>query len=184
MKKVILMAAGIIMSANVMAAQMLAKVIEESSPISSNVTSQVPVKSCRIEQIPVYSNVQTGSGSGHVKPSTADKAVGAIFGGLLGNQVGGGTGKQAATMLGMVIGSEMVTGQMGGGQRNSSSQRVVTGHRSQEVCQVVTKTQTVQRISGYGTYIEFGGQIWQLSTPISYSKGDFMKINIDISSAQ
>jgi uncharacterized protein YcfJ len=185
MKKVILMAAGIVMSANVMSAQILAKVVQESSPISANVTSQVPVKSCRIEQVPVYANVQTGSGNGKVQPSMADKAVGAIFGGLIGNQVGGGSGKQAATMLGIVMGAEMVNGQLGGnGQSGGSSKRVVTGYNNQEVCQVVTKSQTVQRISGYGTYIEFGNQIWQLTTPVSYSKGDFMKINVDVSSAQ
>lgn len=182
MNKVILLALAVVMSTNVMAAQMLAKVVQESSPISANVTSQVPVKSCRIEQVPVYGAVQNRSSN--VKPSVADKAAGAIFGGLIGNQVGGGKGKDAATILGAIIGAEMVGGQMGGGNRGSSSQPVITSYRNQEVCQVVTKTKMVQRISGYGTYIEFGGQIWQLNTPVSYSAGDFIKINVEISSAQ
>ena len=180
MKKLMTVAMGLGLSlgvaASANAAQMLVKVLQDSDSISSNVVKEVPVKSCRIEQIPVYGTTQSNS---NVQPSVADKAAGAIIGGLLGNQVGGGSGKDAATFLGAIIGAEMVDGQMG----KPKQQQVITGYRNQEVCEMVMQQKTVQEVTGYKTYIEFGGQIWQLVTPISYSKGDFVKVNIDITMA-
>ncbi len=164
---------GLATSAN--AAQVLVKVLQESDSVSSNVIKEVPVKSCRIEQVAVYGTTSTTN----AQPSVADKAAGAIFGGLLGSQVGDGAGKDAATLLGAIIGAEMVDGQVGKPQQ----QQVITGYRNQEVCEMVMQQKTVQEITGYKTYIEFGGQIWQLMTPISYSKGDFVKVNIDITMA-
>ena len=70
----------------------------------------------------------------------------------------------------------MVDGQVGKKQE-------IIGYRDQEVCEMIMQQKTVQRVTGYRTYIEFGGQIWQLSTPISYAKGDFVKVNIDITMA-
>jgi uncharacterized protein YcfJ len=153
---------------------MLVKVLQESDPIASNVIKEVPIKSCRMEQVPIYG---TTSGSA-VKPSVADKAAGAIFGGLLGSQLGSGDGKDAATFLGAIIGAEMVDGQVG-----QQKQQVIAGYREQEVCEMIIQQRTVQEVTSYKTYIEFGGQIWQLNTPISYAKGDFVKVNVDITMA-
>ena len=180
MKKLVTVALGLGLSlglaSSANAAQVLVKVLQESDAVSSNVVKEVPIKSCRIEQVPVYGTTTTNSTT---QPSVADKAAGAIFGGLLGSQVGGGSGKDAATLLGAIIGAEMVEGQVGKPQQ----QQVITGYRNQEVCEMVMQQQTVQEVTGYKTYIEFGGQIWQLVTPISYSKGDFVKVNIDITMA-
>jgi hypothetical protein len=75
----------------------------------------------------------------------------------------------------------MVDGQVG--QKQQQQQQVITGYRNQEVCEMIMQQKTVQEITSYKTYIEFGNQIWQLSTPISYSKGDFVKVNVDITMA-
>jgi len=177
MNKLIAVAMGLAIAGSANATQMLVKVLQESDPISSNVVKEVPIKSCRIEQVPVYGT--TSSGGTAAKPSVADKAAGAIFGGLLGSQVGGGSGKDAATLLGAIIGAEMVDGQVGSQQQ----QQVITGYRNQEICEMIVQQKTVQEVTSYQTYIEFGGQIWQLNTPISYSKGDFVKVNVDITMA-
>jgi uncharacterized protein YcfJ len=176
MKKLIAVAMGLAIAASANATPMLVKVLQESDPIASNVIKEVPIKSCRIEQMPVYGSTTTGTTT---KPSVADKAAGAIFGGLLGSQVGGGSGKDAATLLGAIIGAEMVDGQVGKPQQ----QQVITGYRNQEICEMILQQKTVQEITSYQTYIEFGGQIWQLNTPISYAKGDFVKVNVDITMA-
>jgi len=176
MKKLIAVAMGLAIAASASATPMLVKVLQESDPIASNVIKEVPIKSCRIEQMPVYGSTTTGTAS---KPSVADKAAGAIFGGLLGSQVGGGSGKDAATLLGAIIGAEMVDGQVG----KPNQQQVITGYRNQEICEMIMQQKTVQEVTSYQTYIEFGGQIWQLNTPISYAKGDFVKVNVDITMA-
>ncbi|MCP4879846.1 MAG: glycine zipper 2TM domain-containing protein [Gammaproteobacteria bacterium] len=174
MKKLVVVALGLMMAASASASQMLVKVLQESDPIASNVIKEVPIKSCRMEQVPIYG---TTSGSA-AKPSVADKAAGAIFGGLLGSQLGSGDGKDAATFLGAIIGAEMVDGQVG-----QQKQQVITGYREQEVCEMIVQQSTVQEVTSYKTYIEFGGQIWQLNTPISYAKGDFIKVSVDITMA-
>ena len=176
MKKLIAVAMGLVIAASANATTMLVKVLQESDPIASNIVKEVPIKSCRIEQVPVYGTTTSGTVT---KPSVADKAAGAIFGGLLGSQVGGGSGKDAATLLGAIIGAEMVDGQVG----KSQQQQLITGYRNQEICEMIIQQKTVQEVTSYQTYIEFGGQIWQLNTPISYSKGDFVKVNVDITMA-
>ena len=172
MKKLVAVAMGLAIAGSANATQMLVKVLQESDPIASNVIKEVPIKSCRMEQVPVYGTTS----SNNAAPSVADKAAGAIFGGLLGSQVGDGAGKDAATFLGAIIGAEMVDGQIG----KPKQKQVITGYRNQEICEMIMQQKTVQEITSYKTYIEFGGQIWQLSTPISYSKGDFVKVNVDI----
>ena len=102
MKKLTLVAVGLLLASSVQAQTMLVKVLQDSDEIVSEVYKEVPVKSCRVEQIPIY-----GTQAGGQEASTADVIASAIFGGLLGNQVGGGSGKDAATILGAIAGADM-----------------------------------------------------------------------------
>ncbi|MCP4927885.1 MAG: hypothetical protein GY918_02370, partial [Gammaproteobacteria bacterium] len=52
MKKLIVVALGLLIAASASASQMLVKVLQESDPIASNVIKEVPIKSCRMEQVP------------------------------------------------------------------------------------------------------------------------------------
>jgi uncharacterized protein YcfJ len=175
MKKLIAVVIGLALAGSVQAAQILVRVVQNSDPVTSNVVTEVPIKSCRIERVPVYGNV---SGGTEAKPSVADKAAGAIFGGLLCSQVGDGGGKDAATILGAIIGAEMVDGQVG-----KQPQQAITGYRDREVCEMNMQRKNMQKVISHKTYIEFGSQIWQLNTPVSYAKGDFVKVNIEITMA-
>ena len=56
---------------------------------------------CRVNQVPIYGSVKNG------QASTGDTIVGAIIGGAVGNQFGGGKGNDAATVLGAIIGADV-----------------------------------------------------------------------------
>ncbi|MDC9719366.1 MAG: glycine zipper 2TM domain-containing protein [Gammaproteobacteria bacterium] len=165
-------AAGLMLASTAQAQTMLVKVLQESDEIVSQIYKEVPVKSCRVEQIPIY-----GTQSGGAQASTADVVASAIFGGLLGNQVGGGTGKDAATLLGAIAGADMAN-------KKGRDKQVVVGHKQQEVCDVVMQQRTVSQVSGYKTYIEFGDNIWQMTTTIPYTTGEFLRVNVDITPAE
>jgi uncharacterized protein YcfJ len=154
------------------AQNMLAKVVQDSDGIVSQVYQEVPVKSCRIEQIPIY-----GTQAGGNQASTADVVASAIFGGLLGNQVGGGSGKDAATLIGAIAGADLAN-------KKGQSKQVVVGQKQQEVCDVIMQQRSVEKITGYSTYIEFGGNIWIMKTTIPYKNGEFLSVNVDIKPAE
>lgn len=99
------------------------------------VTRNVPVteRVCQTVEVPVYGN--TGG-------STADTIVGAIIGGAIGNQFGGGSGKDAMTVLGAIAGADVA---------NRNSQGVV-GYRLEEQCQNVTSyTSTQEQVYSHST---------------------------------
>ena len=58
------------------------------------------------------------------------------------------------------------------------------GQRQQEVCDVVMQQRSVNQVTGYKTYIEFGGNVWQMTTTIPYTKGEFLSVNVDITPAE
>lgn len=82
---------------------------------------------CQTVEVPVY-----GSQGG----STADTVVGAIIGGAIGNQFGGGSGKDAMTVLGAIVGADVAN-------RNAQDNSVV-GYRREQQCQNVTTYTTTQ----------------------------------------
>jgi len=151
---------------------MLVKVLQASDEIVSQVYKEVPVRSCRTVQTPIY-----GTQEGLGQASTADVVASAIFGGLLGNQVGDGTGKDAATLIGAIAGADLAN-------KKGKSKQVIVGHNQQEVCDVVMQQRTVQQVTGYKTYIEFGGNLWQMNTDSAYTKGDFLNVNVSITPAE
>ena len=58
---------------------------------------------CQIEQVPILAKKNT-------QPLTDKEVLGAIIGGVLGSKMGEGDGKTAATALGALIGSNLVSG--------------------------------------------------------------------------
>ena len=154
------------------AQNMLTKVVQKSDEIVSQIYQEVPVKTCRIEQIPIY-----GTQAGGTQASTADVVASAIFGGLLGNQVGGGSGKDAATLIGAIAGADIAN-------KKGQNKQVVVGQKQQEVCDVIMQQRSVEKVTGYSTYIEFGGNIWNMTTTIPYGPGEFLSVNVDIKPAE
>lgn len=68
-------------------------------PIYDSVEVSTPRQECYSVQVPGR------------RASTADVAAGAIIGGVIGNQFGGGSGKDALTALGMIVGADVANKQ-------------------------------------------------------------------------
>lgn len=81
----------------------------------------------------------------------AGTAVGAVVGGLLGNQVGGGNGKKIATVAGAVGGG--YAGNQVQGRMQSNDTYTTTETR----CNTVTDTQ--DKVVGYDVKYDLGGEI-------------------------
>jgi len=132
-------------------------------------TVQVPRyrTDCRVNQVPIYGNVQGG------QASTGDTIVGAIIGGAIGNQVGGGSGKDAATVLGAIIGADIVN------KRPQQKQQII-GYREEQTCNNVTFYETQEEIKNYTIRYEWRGIQGSTRTYNNYRVGDRIPVEITI----
>ena len=122
---------------------------------------------CRVNQVPIYGNVQNG------QASTGDTIVGAIIGGALGNQVGGGKGKDAATILGAIIGADVAN------KRPRTSQQII-GYREEQTCNNVTFYDKQEEIKNYTIRYEWNGIKGRTVTYNNYRVGDRIPVEITI----
>lgn len=86
--------------------------------------------------------------------SGAGAAMGAIAGGAMGNSVGGGSGKAAATMIGIIGGAILGDSIEGGGTP-----------QTQNVQRCTTQTVIENRITSYSVIYEFGGKQYTVQMP-------------------
>jgi uncharacterized protein YcfJ len=117
-------------------------------------TVQIPREECSSQWVTEQRAVPSGS------PSYGGMAIGAIAGGILGNQVGKGSGKDAATAAGVVAGA-MVGNQLGRG--NAPDATVQSEQREVRSCRTVYDTQ--QRATGYRVTYEYQGQMFTTVMP-------------------
>ena len=122
---------------------------------------------CRVNQVPIYGNVQGG------QASTGDTIVGAIIGGAIGNHVGGGSGKDAATVLGAIIGADIVN------KRPQQKQQII-GYREEQTCNNVTFYETQEEIKNYTIRYEWRGIQGSTRTYNNYRVGDRIPVEITI----
>lgn len=89
-------------------------------------------------------------------------AIGGVAGALLGNQVGGGRGREAATAVGAVVGAltgEHFANQNGWGGYQQAAQ---PQQRQVQSCRTVNDVQS--RITGYQVEYEYRGQVYSTVT--------------------
>ena len=122
---------------------------------------------CRVNQVPIYGNVQGG------QASTGDTILGAVIGGALGNQVGGGSGKDAATILGAIIGADVAN------KKSRTSQQII-GYREEQTCNNVTYYETQQELKNYTIRYEWNGIVGKTVTYNNYRVGDRLPIRVTI----
>ena len=83
--------------------------------------------------------------------------LGALAGGVLGNQVGGGNGKTVATIAGTLLGASVARDM----QTSQPSTRAVTQRR----CQIIDHGYvTEERIDGYEVDYQYDGEIYSIQT--------------------
>lgn len=103
--------------------------------------------------------------------------VGGLAGGVLGHQVGGGRGKDAATALGVVLGAitgDQLQNRDPRGQYNNVQYE--NAQREVQRCRTVYDTQT--RITGYRVDYEYRGQHY--STVLRENPGTSLAVRVSV----
>ncbi len=132
--------AGLMLAAPALHAQETARVVS-SVPMYQQVA--VPRQVCTTQQVAVE---QPKSGAGAL--------MGAIAGGAIGNQIGGGSGRAAATAAG-VIGGALLGNNIEG----------PAGTRMQDQTTCATQTVYENRLQGYNVTYEYAGRQYQVQMP-------------------
>ncbi|MDI9333793.1 MAG: hypothetical protein QM533_05395 [Cytophagales bacterium] len=134
----------------------------QSGDIMGRVIASTPV----VQQFAVPSQVCTTQQVAVQQPkSGAGSLMGAIAGGAIGNSVGGGFGRAAATMIGVVGGA--VVGDSIEGQPAPQMQNVQT-------CGMQTNYEN--RTVGYNVVYEYGGK--QYSVQMPQAPGEFIPLQV------
>ena len=170
--KLTLAAVGLTLASGAQAQTMLVKVLQESDEIISQVYKEVPIKSCRVEQM----DEQTLKLVVNKPPlPTLWPALSLVA--YWATQLEAVRVKMQPHCLEPIAGADIAN-------KKGKSKQVIVGHKQQEVCDVVMQQRSVSQVTGYKTYIEFGGNVWQMTTTIPYTTGEFLSVNVDITPAE
>lgn len=159
MKKLLLSVAFIVAASAAVAETVNARVTDVV-PNYRYVSNPVQVEQCYTVEVPVYGTVQGGS--------TGDVLAGALIGGAIGNQFGGGSGKDAMTVLGAIIGADAAG-------RQGSRQQIV-GYRDEVQCDYYTEHREEAIVDNYVVYYRYGSHIGSIVTDRHYHVGDRIRI--------
>ena len=132
-------------------AQEIGKVISSTQVIQQ---VSVPRQVCSQEQVAIQPN-KSGAGA----------AMGAIAGGAIGNQIGGGSGKAAATILG-IFGGAILGDKIEG----------APAPQTQTVQSCTTQNMIENRVIGYNVTYEFNGKQYNVQMP--HDPGPTIKLNV------
>ena len=139
--------------------------ITNVQPNYQTVYRNIPTTSCQDIEVPIYGRTQG-------QASTGDTVLGAVIGGALGNQVGGGSGKDAMTVLGAIVGADIANKRAG--------QRQIIGYESQRQCSDVLFYEDQERVKNYTIWYDWNGVQGRSYTFNQYSVGDRIPVSISI----
>lgn len=161
MKKIIVsMIAALLISsgANAQQQQTVFGEVIKVTPIDRAIKKQVPYESCRVVDVPIYGPTHSGPNIG-----------GAIIGGVIGNQFGSGSGKEAMTALGALVGSTA-------GQRSDQ----IVGYRQERICTTDYSYVTEYINDGYRVTYTYDGKEYVIKTVQRYDVGDYIRLKINL----
>jgi uncharacterized protein YcfJ len=147
--------------------------VVDVDPIVRHVRVSYPKRECWNETR--YEEVQSGG----PRPVAGSMILGGIIGAALGNQVGRGDGRRAATVAGAVIGSAI--GHDVGERRNARyASPVYTESRPYDVqrCEVRNEESFEDRVDGYRVTYEYCGRRQTMVLP--YDPGDRVRVRVDV----
>ena len=105
--------------------------------------------------------------------SATNEIVGGLFGGLIGNQFGGGDGKTAMTAAGALLGASLA--------HDDERAKAKTGRMvSKEVCETKYRTESKERLSHYQVKYEYDGRTFTYNTQ-SKPYTDTIRIDVNVS---
>ncbi|MDX1569894.1 MAG: glycine zipper 2TM domain-containing protein [Xanthomonadales bacterium] len=99
----------------------------------------------------------------------APTILGAIVGGAVGNQFGGGNGRRAMTVAGAALGAAIA---------NDNSARRGRGHYETR-CELVDEYREEERITGYRVEYEYNGQVY--ATRTQRDPGEYIDLRVSVS---
>jgi uncharacterized protein YcfJ len=130
------------------------------TPIYKEYVESVPYRSCETKKF--YRNSSYGG-------SKSDQLAGAIIGGAIGNQFGGGKGKDALTVFGALLGAEMA--KEDGGRNQSHG-----GYYYKDVCETKYRRDHQSVISYYKVKYEYNGS--EITGTMRSNPGEYVKIRV------
>ena len=148
--------------------------VVDVDPIVRHVRVSEPKRECWTETR--YEDVSYSEPTGpRQKASPGAMILGGLIGAAIGNQVGHGHGRRAATVAGAVVGTAI-------GHEASSrpNERVVTESRpyDAERCEVRYDERVEDRIEGYRVTYEYNGI--RQTTQLPYDPGDRIRVRVDV----
>ena len=133
-------------------------VVVDVDAVYSTAVEPVAQEQCFETQVPVYGMTQGSAG---------DALLGAIIGGAIGNQFGSGSGQEAATVLGAIVGANQAT----------QPSRGVVGYSSEWRCEMVYVNHETQIFHHYQVTYELHGKYYRINTDELYEVGQRIVIN-------
>ncbi|MGH8263127.1 MAG: glycine zipper 2TM domain-containing protein, partial [Steroidobacteraceae bacterium] len=153
-------------------------------PIVRQVRVETPRRECWTQT--VYEDRYDNRGyryrdRGGEQPRTAGRMIlGGIIGAAIGNQIGSGDGRRAATVAGALIGTAI--GHDAGSRNQSSYSPRDQRPRDVERCDVRYETSYEKRIDGYNVEYIYNGQ--RHTTRMSYDPGERIRVRVDVAPAE
>jgi uncharacterized protein YcfJ len=135
----------------------------QAVPVRQQVRIPVEERNCWDEE--VYHEVAA-------RRSATPRIFGAILGGVIGNQFGGGSGRDLMTVAGAALGSSVAADQ----QRKQNPDRYYA--TTQRRCSTGTRWQTEERIIGWDVTYEYQGEVYQAR--LQDAPGDRIRIRVAV----
>jgi len=113
----------------------------------------------------------------HASRDRTPALMGAIVGGVIGSQFGSGSGRDAATAAGAILGYQSVRDDQrryGGGYYTGGREYV----RYEQRCHVNTEYFREERVSGYDVTYRYNGQIHRTVT--DHHPGDRIEVRVEV----
>ena len=142
-----------------------ARVIK-AKPIYETVSVNNPETRCWNERVRHHRAGSSGNSS--YTPTIA----GAILGGVVGNQFGGGKGKDAMTVAGMLLGGSI------GNDMREQPRRAHSYTTTEKRCETVNNYEERNELVGYNVKYKYNGKNYW--TRMSHDPGEYIKVNVSV----
>ncbi len=152
MKKIVIV--SLILATTILNAEQMSYVehvnVSNATPSYENVITRVPHQECYDESVPV-----TYQSGGYQQSDTGAAIVGGILGGVLGHQIGGGRGKDVATVGGAILGT--FVGQ-NAARNNRQTYQSTSSYETRRRCVTKYSERSERKFMGYKNVAYYKGR--------------------------